>query len=172
VILRPCLFSHDVDSQTEGARSFTTARLSPQPVPHSAKVHLRMSVVVFWVVTPCGLVGGQQRFVGTCCLNVQPWRWKQYVTPFKSTRCHNPEDDHGLLHRRRDLKSRPLAQFKEWSHNSHHKSVSTRGVVVSGGSSWYSKRPGAEPNLATNRKNNILKQLVSMKSLQITWRLE
>jgi hypothetical protein len=35
---------------------------------------MKMSMVVFWVVTSCGLVGGCQRFGGTYCLHLQGWR--------------------------------------------------------------------------------------------------
>jgi hypothetical protein len=33
---------------------------------------VKMLMVVFWVVTPCGLVGGYQHFRGTYCLYIQP----------------------------------------------------------------------------------------------------
>jgi hypothetical protein len=29
-------------------------------------------MLVFWVVTPCGLTGRYQRFEGTYCLDIQP----------------------------------------------------------------------------------------------------
>jgi hypothetical protein len=35
------------------------------------KYILQLSIVVFWVVTPCGLVGGHQRFGGTYRLHLQ-----------------------------------------------------------------------------------------------------
>jgi hypothetical protein len=34
-----------------------------------------LSKLVFWVVTPCRLVGRYQRFGGTYCLHLQGWRW-------------------------------------------------------------------------------------------------
>jgi hypothetical protein len=45
-----------------------------------------MSTVVFWVLRPCSLLGGYQRFGGTL------------VTTYKTTRRHNPVD-----HSRRPL---------------------------------------------------------------------
>jgi hypothetical protein len=33
---------------------------------------VKMSILVFWVVTQCGLVGRYQRFGGTYCLHLQP----------------------------------------------------------------------------------------------------
>jgi hypothetical protein len=35
------------------------------------KIQLLLSMLVFWVVTPCVLVGRYQRFGGTCCLHLQ-----------------------------------------------------------------------------------------------------
>jgi hypothetical protein len=46
---------------------------------------VKMSMSVFWVVTPCGLRGKYQRFRGTYCLHLQPWIW-QYV-PLKRWWC-------------------------------------------------------------------------------------
>jgi hypothetical protein len=34
---------------------------------------VRMLMLVFWVVTPCGRVSRYQRFRGTYCLHVQGW---------------------------------------------------------------------------------------------------
>jgi hypothetical protein len=42
---------------------------------------LQMSVLVFWVVTPCTLVAGYQRFGLTYCFQLQTWRCRQYVSP-------------------------------------------------------------------------------------------
>jgi hypothetical protein len=47
-----------------------------------------MSMLAFWVVTPCGLVGRYQRLGGI-------WRY-------------NPEDQHRYLHRRENLRSQNL----------------------------------------------------------------
>jgi hypothetical protein len=33
---------------------------------------VKISMLVFWVVTPCGLVGRYHRFRGTYCLSLQP----------------------------------------------------------------------------------------------------
>jgi hypothetical protein len=33
---------------------------------------VKMTMLFFWVVTPCRLVGRYQRFGGTCCLHLQP----------------------------------------------------------------------------------------------------
>jgi hypothetical protein len=33
---------------------------------------VKMSMLLFWVVTPCGIVGRYQRFGWTCCLHLQP----------------------------------------------------------------------------------------------------
>jgi hypothetical protein len=38
-----------------------------------------LSVLVLWVVTPCGLIGRYQCFGGTYCLHLHPWRWRHYV---------------------------------------------------------------------------------------------
>jgi hypothetical protein len=40
-------------------------------------------MLVFWVVTPCGLVGRYLHFRRTNCLHLQPWRLRQDV-PLKS----------------------------------------------------------------------------------------
>jgi hypothetical protein len=41
---------------------------------------VNMSMFVFWVVTPRGLVGKYQRFKETYCLHLQGWRRRQYVS--------------------------------------------------------------------------------------------
>jgi hypothetical protein len=33
---------------------------------------VKISMLVFWVKTPCRLVSKYQRFLGTYCLNLQP----------------------------------------------------------------------------------------------------
>jgi hypothetical protein len=40
-----------------------------------------VSMLVFWVVTPCGFIGRYQCSGGTYCLHFQRWRWRQYVSP-------------------------------------------------------------------------------------------
>jgi hypothetical protein len=50
-------------------------------------------MLVFWVVTPCGLVGRYQCFGGTYCLNFQNWK------------AHNPKDQHRHLNIRENHKS-------------------------------------------------------------------
>jgi hypothetical protein len=47
-------------------------------------MHYEMSVFVFWIVTPCGLVGRQQLFGGTYCLN-----FLGYVDKFTAVRTSN-----------------------------------------------------------------------------------
>jgi len=42
---------------------------------------------VFWVVTPCSVVVGYQRFRGPCCLHI-----KGVLSYHNTTRHHNPED--------------------------------------------------------------------------------
>jgi hypothetical protein len=36
---------------------------------------MKIAVLVFWVVTPCGLVGRYQQFGGTCCLHILPLKY-------------------------------------------------------------------------------------------------
>jgi hypothetical protein len=64
-------------------------------------------MLVFWVVTPCGLVGRYQRFGETYCLLLQGLT---FVSTCKSTRRYNPEDQHRYLHRRENLKYRVLEE--------------------------------------------------------------
>jgi hypothetical protein len=41
-----------------------------------------MLMLVFWVVTPCGLLGRYQRFRGTYCLHLQPMKcWYLPTSP-------------------------------------------------------------------------------------------
>jgi len=42
---------------------------------------MKMSVLIFWVVTPYGFVGKYQLYEGTYCFHLHGWRWKQYVSP-------------------------------------------------------------------------------------------
>jgi hypothetical protein len=39
----------------------------------------KMSMLVFWVIKPCGLVGRYQHFGGTYCLHRQGWRWRLWI---------------------------------------------------------------------------------------------
>jgi hypothetical protein len=46
---------------------------------------MKIHVEVFWIVTPCGIVVGYQRFGGPCCLHLQgemkaPKRWYPSTT--------------------------------------------------------------------------------------------
>jgi hypothetical protein len=56
---------------------------------------VKITTIVFWVMTPCSLVGGHQRFGGIYCLHLQvdgcSISSKVLVTPYQMTR-HNPED--------------------------------------------------------------------------------
>jgi hypothetical protein len=38
---------------------------------------VKMSMLIFWVVTPCALVSRYQCFGGTCCLHLQSIQWVQ-----------------------------------------------------------------------------------------------
>jgi hypothetical protein len=58
---------------------------------------------VFWVVTPCNLVGGYQRFGGRLCLhhqgrvtNVPSKRWQ---LPIRYKNCHKPDHSPHIYHR-------------------------------------------------------------------------
>jgi len=65
-------------------------------------------VEVFWVVKPCNIVVGYQRFRCSCL----PWRWRQHGPPKRwlsyhnITRRHNPEDFDLKYHGRKSLKIR------------------------------------------------------------------
>jgi hypothetical protein len=69
-----------------------------------------LSMLVFWVETPCGLAGRYQRFGGTYCLHLRGYietvcYYKTLVSNYKSTRHYNPKDQHRHLHRRENLTS-------------------------------------------------------------------
>jgi hypothetical protein len=66
-----------------------------------------LAVLGFWVATPCGLVGGYQRFGGTHCPNLKI-AYKdggRLEPPYKFAQCQNLEDTHPYLHRRENLTS-------------------------------------------------------------------
>jgi hypothetical protein len=67
-----------------------------------------LSILFFWVVTPCGLVGRYQRFGETYCLRPQGWIGgcfsETLVSSHESTLCHNPEEQHRHVRRRENLK--------------------------------------------------------------------
>jgi hypothetical protein len=67
---------------------------------------MKMAVVVFWIATPCSLVGGYQRFGGIYHLHLQSTSgsrspssedgvigsFETLLTTYKATRRHNPQD--------------------------------------------------------------------------------
>jgi hypothetical protein len=57
---------------------------------------VKMSMLVFWVVTPCGLVRRYQRFGETYCLQLLYMETvcfsETLVSAYKSTWSYNPED--------------------------------------------------------------------------------
>jgi hypothetical protein len=87
---------------------------------------LKMLMLVFWYMTSCRLVGGYQRFEGTCCFHLTlyirtyintyfptspllPWRWRLFletlVSACESTRRYSPEEQ-----LRQNLPNREVAQ--------------------------------------------------------------
>jgi hypothetical protein len=46
----------------------------PKYLRYKVLMAAKMSVLVFWVVKPCGLAGRYHRFGGTYCLHLQGWR--------------------------------------------------------------------------------------------------
>lgn len=46
---------------------------------------MKLSIIVFWLLTLCGLVSGDPRVEAACSS-------KRLVPTWKCTRCHNPED--------------------------------------------------------------------------------
>lgn len=72
---------------------------------------VKVEIEIFWFVTPCSSVGGEQYFGGACCLHLRPTSNPLYLTllasilkmevthpsetlisTYKRTHCHNPED--------------------------------------------------------------------------------
>jgi hypothetical protein len=61
---------------------------------------MKMSILVFWIVTPRGLVDIYQRFGGIYCLRLQDLEavcsFETFVSTstYQSTQCYNREDQH------------------------------------------------------------------------------
>jgi hypothetical protein len=63
-------------------------------------LHLQTLMLVVWVVTPCGLIDGNERFggmIGTLKKETAGSS-ETLVTSNKTTQCHNSEDQHRHLH--------------------------------------------------------------------------
>jgi len=65
-----------------------------------------IQIEVFWVVTPCVVVAGHQRFGGPCC----PHRWGEVISErlisyHDTTRRHRSQDNDLHLHRRENLET-------------------------------------------------------------------
>jgi hypothetical protein len=39
------------------------------------------TVLVLWIVVPCGLISKSFHFGGIFCFHLQPWNWRRYVAP-------------------------------------------------------------------------------------------
>jgi hypothetical protein len=67
---------------------------------------IKLSLVVFWIVTAYGLVGGYKRFEETCHGEDRGDIFLRNVgtITYKTARCHNPEDHNRQLHRRENLR--------------------------------------------------------------------
>jgi len=68
---------------------------------------MKIQVEVFWIVTPCTLVVGYQRFGDPCCLHFhgEARTYETLVSYHNTTRRHNLEDL-DLKHLRESLKTR------------------------------------------------------------------
>jgi hypothetical protein len=71
-----------------------------------------MLMMVFWVVIPCGLVGGYRCFRGIYCLYLYPedegkaiHSFKTLETTYKTIQCQNPEDPINIFFMRTSIKS-------------------------------------------------------------------
>jgi hypothetical protein len=49
--------------------------------------------MLFWVKSPCGLIGSSQQFEDVCHLHLQPWRWRQHASPKRWLLPTNPHGD-------------------------------------------------------------------------------
>jgi hypothetical protein len=68
-------------------------------IDYSTNIHGtvgNLSIMVFWVVTPCGLVALKMEEIFSS---------ETLVSTYKSTRRHNPQDHHGYLRHRENLTS-------------------------------------------------------------------
>jgi len=66
---------------------------------------------MLWVVTPCSVVVGNQRFGGPRCLHLQDevtmeaaWTPENFVSYHSTTRRHNPENLYMDIHQRENQK--------------------------------------------------------------------
>jgi hypothetical protein len=50
-------------------------------------------MMFFWVLSPCRFVGRRQRFGETYCLDLEPRRWRQYVSSKRSNLSTSQQDD-------------------------------------------------------------------------------
>jgi hypothetical protein len=68
-----------------------------------------MSIVFFWVVTSCSLVGSNQGYEGTYQIKVKALRFSvTFVTTYKTARRHNAEDHNQYLNYHENHKSQIL----------------------------------------------------------------
>jgi hypothetical protein len=78
-----------------GTRTPTSSAVQPVAIPTelSRALHIYgyvgfevftavvMKSSIFWDITPCSPLIFNQRFRGTYCLILRPWRWRRYVQP-------------------------------------------------------------------------------------------
>jgi hypothetical protein len=87
-----------------------------------------MSILFFWVVTPCRLVGRYQRFGGTTALKMKAvCSSETLASTYKSAWHHNTEDQHRHFHHRENLK---FEKVHPWRRDSAHDKSCVAGGIT------------------------------------------
>jgi hypothetical protein len=76
--------THNSDTTAPSGRELYHLQFSLQAANPETFGYTVIEFAVFWIVMPCSVVVGYQRFGGQCCIYLQGWTWRLHGPPRSS----------------------------------------------------------------------------------------